>query len=127
MLVQVLDANSQPHWVVWQGQDQINDFSAPLGASAVGPAATMQQIAPANEDRAGFLFQNTSPNAMMVLEIPEAGEVTSASAWIVNSGGFFPPIPGYPVPTGIISVQGTSVSEAGDTFAYREWQNALGE
>ena len=127
MLVEILDANSQPHEVVWQGQDQINDFSGVLGAGAVGAGAALQPIAPANASRAGFLFQNTSVNAMLLLEIPVAGSTTIASSWVVNSGAFFPPLPGYPIPTGAISVQGSNQSAAGDNFAYREWQTAPGE
>ena len=74
MLVQVLDAQGEPHWVTWQGQDQIDDFSGTLGAGAVGPDAVPQVIAPANAGpppagRAGWLFQNTSANPMLLVEI----------------------------------------------------------
>lgn len=127
MLVQILDASAQPHFVAWQGQDQINDFSGNLGAGAVGAGAALQPIAPVNQNRAGFLFQNTSLNAMLLLEIAEVGGITIASSWVINSGQFFPPLPGYPIPTGVISVQGTGQSVQGDTFAYREWQTAAGE
>lgn len=122
MLVTLADAAGAPHVVTWQGQDQINDASANLLAGTVGNARAPQQILAANVLRAGWLFQNTSQNAMLLLEI--VGPVTSA--WIINSGGFFPP-PGYPIPVGVISVQGTADSQLGDTFAAREWVNASGE
>jgi hypothetical protein len=121
MLVQILDGAGLPHYVSWPAQDQINDGSGVLGAGAVGAAAVSQIVAAANANRAGFLFQNTSVNAMLLLE---AGAV---AGWLVNPGGFFPPIPGYPIPTGVISVQGLVLSAAGDTFTYREWVNAPGE
>jgi hypothetical protein len=134
MLVQVLDAQGLPHWVTWQGQDQIDDFSGSLGASAVGPAAVPQVVAPANPNlgttgalgRAGFLFRNTSANPMLLTEIAVTTE--SVSAWTVYPGEYFPP-PGcaYPVPTGAISVQGSPASVLGDAFVYREWVNAAGE
>ncbi len=121
MLVQVLDAQGVPHFVTWQGQDQIVDLSGALAAGAVGPAAQPQQVAPANALRAGWLFQNTSANAMLL------NEVGSGGSWVINSGQFFPP-PGYPVPTGAIAVVGIlNVSAAGDAYTYREWQNASGE
>ena len=122
MLVTLVDASGQPHNVTWQGQDQIIDFSAALAAPAVGNGAAPQQIAPANPLRAGFLFQNTSQKAMLLLEITAA----ITSAWVINSGDFFPPN-NYPIPTGVISVQGSVDSQLGDTFAYREWVNAVGE
>jgi hypothetical protein len=124
MLVTLLDAAGEPHEVAWQGQDQINDYSAFLGAEAVGPAAQLQPAAAANQNRAGFLFQNTSPNPMYFLELT-GSEVTSA--WVIPSGSFFPVIPGYPIPTGVLSVQGTAASVQGDGFTLRDWQNAVGE
>jgi hypothetical protein len=124
MLVQVLDAESAPHFVAWQGQDQINDFSGNLGAGAVGGGAALQQVAPANTSRAGFLFQNTSVNAMLLVEV--AGLLITSS-WVINPGAFFPPFGNYPIPTGVIAVQGSLNSVLGDTFAYREWQAAPGE
>lgn len=120
MLIQVLDSNGTPHWVVFQGQDQINDYSGTLAISAVGPAATPQQIAAANANRAGWLFQNTSASAMLLNEIDAGG------FWVINSGQFFPP-PGYPIPTGAIEVQGAAQSAVGDSFTYREWEDAPGE
>jgi hypothetical protein len=122
MLVTLADAAGGPHVVTWQGQDQINDASGNLAAGAVGLVRAPQQVLAANVLRAGWLFQNTSVNAMLLLEI--AGAITSA--WIISSGGIFPP-PGYPIPTGVISVQGTADSQLGDTFAAREWVNAVGE
>jgi hypothetical protein len=117
MLVTLADAAGQPHVVTWQGQDQINDASGNL-ASIVAA----QPVLAANLLRAGWLFQNTSQHAMLLLEIGAA----ATSSWVINSGGFFPP-PGYPVPTGAISVQATPDSQIGDTYAAREWVNAVGE
>lgn len=124
MLVEILDGSGVPHEVAWQGQDQINDYSGLLGAGAVGPDAALQIAAVANPNRAGFLFQNTSANAMFFLEL--ADEVVT-SAWLVPSGGMFPTLPGYPIPTGTLSVQGTVESAQGDTFVLRDWQNAPDE
>lgn len=123
MLVQILDGNGIPHTVAWQGQDQINDFSGALGAEQVGPGAALAQIAPANPDRAGCLFQNTSASAMLFNEVDE----TVAHSWVVNPGAFFPP-PGYPILVGAISVCGIAPGSAlGDTYCYREWINAVNE
>ena len=129
MLVQILDGQGEPHWVTWQGQDQIDDFSGTLGVDAVGPDAVPQVIAPANAGpppagRAGWLFQNTSANPMLLVEI--VVESVAVSAWTVYPGEFFPPA-GYPVPTGAISVQGSPSSVEGDAFVYREWINAVNE
>lgn len=122
MLVQVIDAAGTPHFVAWQGQDQIVDRSG-----ALDDAVNFQEVMPANVNRAGWLFQNTSGYAMLLTELdpvaPGAG-----SSWVVNSGGFFPPYPGYPIPTGAISVRGAAAgSQVGDTYAAREWINAQGE
>jgi hypothetical protein len=126
MLVQILDAAAQPHLVAMQGQDQINDYSGSLGVPAVGNNPTLQEAAPANANRAGFLFQNTSANAMLLMELNETNP-PEASSWVINPGQFFPPIPGYPIPTGLIMVAGTANSVAGDTYALRDWQTAAGE
>jgi hypothetical protein len=120
MLVTLADAAGGSHVVTWQGQDQINDASSTLQPTSVGNNAVPQQVLAANVLRAGWLFQNTSQHAMLLLEI--VGPVTSS--WVINSGGFFPP-PGYPIPTGIISVQGTADSQLGDSFAAREWVNGI--
>jgi hypothetical protein len=132
MLIQVLDAEGLPHWVTWQAQDQINDASGALGAPAVGPTPALQQVLAANPLRAGFLFQNTSPNAMLINELPSA-EADVANSWQVEPGKTLPPC-GYPIPTGIIYVVGqysggpvAPSSQVGDTFTCREWQNAPGE
>jgi hypothetical protein len=124
MLVTLLDAAAEPHQVSWQGQDQINDYSGALQAAAVGAGAVPQIAAAANQNRAGFLFQNTSANPMLLLEVSSL-EITSA--FFIPSGGFFPPIPGYPIPTGELLVQGSPASEVGDTFVLRDWQSAQGE
>jgi hypothetical protein len=124
MLVQILDGEGEPHEVAWQGQDQINDYSAFLQEEAVGPDAAMQVASAANPNRAGFLFQNTSANPMYFVELT-GGEVTSA--WLIASGALFPPLPGYPIPTGALSVQGSPASVEGDTFTLRDWQNAPNE
>jgi len=116
MLIQVLDAAGEPHYTTAQGQDQIDDFSGALAAGAIGGAATPQPIAPANANRAGWLFQNTSAQAMLLLEIATGG------FWVINSGQFFPPC-GYPIPVGAIAVQGSPTSLLGDPFTYREWVN----
>jgi hypothetical protein len=122
MLVDVVDAEGDTHTVVWQGQDQINDFSGTLDAGAVANPVVPQQIAPANNERAGFLFQNNSANPMVLFE---AGAV---AGWLINSGAYFPPLPGYPIPTGVINVAGIfGTSVLGDSFTYREWQNAPDE
>jgi hypothetical protein len=120
MLVTIIDGNGVQQQVTWQAQDTINDFSANLLAAAIGNAAAPQEIAPANVLRAGFLFQNTSKNAMLFLE----SALGITSAWVINSGQFFPPNGNFPVPTGLIQVQGSTDSQLGDTFAYREWVNA---
>ena len=120
MLVTLLDADNQPHLVVWQGQDQINDYSGALAAGSVGEDAGAQLVAQANEDRAGFLFQNASPNAMLLLEIEN---LTITSAFTILPWGFFPPYNGYPIPTGMIQVQGGPNSQVGDQYTYREWTN----
>ena len=122
MLVTILDGQGLPHEVAWQGQDQINDLSGALVAAMVGGGAVLTQIAPANALRAGWLFQNTSVNAMILNEVNN----TMTSSWVVNPGQFFPP-PGYPIPVGVISVMGTATSAVGDAFCYREWVNAPGE
>lgn len=122
MLVNVVDAEGATHTVVWQGQDQINDFSSTLNAGAVANPVVPQQVAPANPERAGFLFQNNSANPMVLFE---AGAV---AGWLVNSGSYFPPLPGYPIPTGVISVAGINgASLLADSFTYREWINAPDE
>lgn len=124
MIVTILDGQGAPHVVVWQGQgDLVTDFSGNLLPASVGGAAAPQPVAVANSLRAGFLFQNTSRNAMLLWE---NGNGTVGSPWVINSGAFFPP-PGYPVPTGIIAVQGSVDSVQGDTFTYREWQNSPNE
>ena len=123
MLVQVLDAQGVPHTVAWQGQDQINDASGALGAGNIGAGAAFLQVLAANPLRAGWLFQNTSPNAMFLNELSDG---VVAHSWVVNSGEAFPPC-GYPIPTTAISVVGGPQSAAGDTFACREWVNAVGE
>ena len=126
MLIQVIDATGVPRLVTWTSQDQINDFSGVLGAPAVAPTFTPQQIAPANTGRAGFLFQNRSGAAMALYE-----DGNGNAPYIVMPGAMFPPI-GYPIPTGAISVAGTNgqfspnASAAGDAFTYSEWQNAPG-
>lgn len=122
MLVTLLDGDGEPHVVTWQGQDQINDGSGVLGAGATGVAAAPQQVAAANTERAGFLFQNTSATAMLFYEIG-----TDKAPVIVNSGAFFPPFGNYPIPTGAINVQGTAQSAVNDTFTYREWVNGPDE
>lgn len=124
MLIQVLDAGGTPHWVVFQGQDQINDASGILGAGAVGENPEPQQILAANDERAGWLFQNTSPNPMFLLEI--VAEEPAISSWLVNPGECFPPC-GYPIPVGAISVFGSGTSVENDPFTAREWVNAAGE
>lgn len=132
MLISVFDAAGVSHTVTWQGQDQINDASAGLLATACPPTNPLaaQQVLPANPNRAGWLFQNTSLNAMLLLEVSglnEAGGAIGVSAsWVINPGQFFPP-PGYPIPTGAISVVGTAQSAPGDTFAVREWINGVNE
>lgn len=131
MWIQLLDAQDVPHWATWQGQDAILDLSGALGAGAVGPTAAPQVVSPAQPSggppagRAGFLFQNNSANPMLLVEIAVAS--VAASAWTVYPGDYFPPGPGYPVPSGAISVQGSPSSAAGDAFTYREWSNASGE
>lgn len=122
MLVTILDGQGEPHQVTWQGQDQINDYSGALGAPNVGNAPVFLLIAPANALRAGWLFQNTSGNAMLLNEVNDL----VVSAFVINPGEAFPPC-GYPIPTGAIQVVGGPMSAAGDTFVYREWQNASGE
>jgi hypothetical protein len=130
MLVQILDAQAAPHFVTWQGLDQINDNSGALGAGAVGVAAAPQQVIAANTTtpgtagcRCGWLFQNTSQAPMLLLELV-AGEITSS--WIIAPGAFFPPC-GYPVTTAEIQVQGTSQSSVGDSYAAREFCNSASE
>jgi hypothetical protein len=118
MLVNILDANSQPHTVAWRGQDTPDDASGVLNAEAVGGAPVPQQIVPANTLRGGFLFQNTSQSAMILYEVG-----TTVPGWYVPAFGYFPPNDSYPIPTGIISVAGTAQSEVGDTFTYRDWSN----
>ncbi len=127
MLIQVLDAQGIPHWTTWTGLDQINDYSGALAPTSVGANAEFQPVIPAQttEVRCGFLFQNTSANAMLLNELGADGEI--ANSWVINSGGFFPPYPGFPVVTGAIAVVGTAQSVAGDTFACREFVNAPGE
>lgn len=121
MLVQVVDATGAVHVISVQGQDETIDFSGDLDAQAVGPGAQPQQVAPANQNRAGFLFQNTSGNPMLFFDL------AGAPGWFVASGGYFPPLQGYPLPTGVLSVQGLPASAEGDTFTYREWQNGPDE
>lgn len=126
MLVTVVDASGASHTVAWTGQDQINDFSGSLDAGAVGDGAAPQQIAPANSLRAGLLFQNTSQNAMLLFEIG-----ADIPPFLIMPGLFFPPYASYPIPTGLVAVQGNiggaAPSVVGDTFTYREWQNASSE
>lgn len=124
MLVQLLDAQSAPHQVVWRGQDQINDFSGALAAGALGGGVSVPQpVAAANALRAGFLFQNTSNSPMLVFE---AGN--GVAGWLVQSGGYFPPNDSYPIPVGAIAVLGVAgLSAIGDTFTYREWVNGPGQ
>jgi hypothetical protein len=122
MLVQVLDAESAPHFVAWQGQDQINDGSGALAAGAVGNAPTPQLIAAANQARAGFLFQNASQQAMLLFE---AGN--TVAGWVVLPFQFFPPNGNYPIPSGALYAAGTAASQIGDAFVYREWEDAVGE
>jgi hypothetical protein len=121
MLIQLLDAQDVPHWATWQGQDQINDWSGTLGAGAVGVAAAFQVVLPVNALRAGWLFQNTSLNPMLLQELGSTGTV--AQTWNVAPGAFFPPYGGYPIPTTIIQVVGSQQSVVGDTFTCREWVN----
>ena len=130
MLVPLVGADATTHYVAFQAQDQINDCSGALAAPAVGAGAAFQQIVAANVVppgtpgcRCGFLFQNTSQRAMVLNEVN--GE--ESSSWIVETGAYWPPIPGTPVPTGAIGVMGGLASQAGDTFAAREYVNAPGE
>lgn len=131
MLVQILDAEAQPHFVTWQGLDQINDYSGILGAGAVGVGRVPQQVFPANTTaagaagcRCGLLFQNTSQNAMLLIEL--ANEVVTSS-WVIAPGAYWPPYPGFPIVTNVIYVQGSADSEQGDAFAAREFVNAASE
>lgn len=129
MLVQLLDAQGIPHWVTWQGQDQVNDYSGSLGAGAVGLDPEFQEVAPANPGpppagRAGWLFQNTSQNPMLLNELGDDAVVTNS--WIISPGEAFPPA-GYPIPAGAIMVVGSGTSVEGDSFVYREWINAFAE
>lgn len=121
MLVTLIDGNGVPQQVTWQAQDQLNDGSGSLLAPAVGNAAVPQLVSAASILRAGWLFQNTSQNQMLLLELGDAGEI--ASAWVINPFQMFPPN-NYPIPTGAIYVQGTPASQLNDTFTYRDWQNA---
>lgn len=128
MLVNIVDAAGATHQVTWQGQDQINDLSGTLNAGAVANPAVPQQIAPASILRAGFLFQNLSPNAMLFFETGSA-----QASWLVQPGDIFPPYSGYPIPTGAIYVAGSlggtapGPSDVGDPFTYKEWVNAPNE
>lgn len=122
MLVTLLDANSEPHVVAWRGQDQIDDASGVLNAQATGVNPVPQPVAPANEDRAGFLFQNTSEAAMTFYE-----SGTAAAGWAIPPYGYFPPNDSFPIPTGEIFVAGTLISQTGDSFTYREWVNGADE
>ncbi len=129
MLVQILDAAAEPHFVAWRGVDQINDYSGSLGSEAVGPTAAFQQVLPANTIpagaagcRCGWLFQNTSQSSMILNEINN----TSSSSWVIPSGGFFPP-PDYPVVPGLVQVMGTADSQEGDSYACREFVNGPNE
>lgn len=130
MLIQILDAQGVPHWSTAQGQDQINDYSGSLAAGSVGVNAVFQQVMPANvgpppAGRAGWLFQNTSGNPMLLNELdPTVSTVTNS--WTINPGEAFPPC-GFPIPTGIIQVMGTAASQQGDTYTCREWVNAPDE
>lgn len=119
MLVTLIDSNGVEQLVTWQSQDKINDGSGNLGAGAVGNAAAPQQVAAANTERAGWLFQNTSQNQILLMEVNEI----ATSAWVINPFQMFPPN-NYPIPTGAIYVQGTPTSQQGDTFVYREWVNS---
>lgn len=117
-LVPVIGADDRTYTVAFAGQDPINDASGALTASALptGAPQTPQVVAAANAARQGFLFQNTSQNAMLLNE----DGVVAASQFVVNPGAFFPP-PGYPIPTGQITVEGSADSQVGDTFAARWW------
>jgi hypothetical protein len=119
MLINVVDADGATQTITVQAQDEINDLSGVLGAGAVGPAAAPQQVAAANPGRSGFLYQNNSPNAMLLFE---SGD--TVASWTIVPGGFFPFLQGYPVPTGALFVQGGPASVAGDAFTYREWVNS---
>jgi len=124
VLIQVLDAAGVPHTVGFQGQDQINDYSGSLGAGAVTNPQVPQPVLAANPNRAGLLFQNTSANPMLVNEV----NAVTASSWVVPPGGYFPPYPGLAIPAGILYVMGfPGISQVGDTFALREFTNAVGE
>jgi hypothetical protein len=118
-LVTIIDGNGFPQQVTWQAQDQINDFSGVLGAPAIGPTFTPQQVAPANLLRAGFLYQNTSQVAMIIFE-----DGDTEAGFIVAPSEYFPPFQNYPIPTGAMFVVGTANSEIGDSFTFREWVNA---
>lgn len=117
-LVTIIDGNGVEQQVTWQAQDKINDFSGALGALAVGVAPQLLQIAPANAQRAGFLFQNTSQADQVFYE-----DGNAVAGYIVKPESYFPPFQNYPIPTGAMYVVGTANSEAADTFTYREWQN----
>ncbi len=121
MLVNILDANSKPHTVAWRGQDPTDDASGVLNAEAIGNAPVPQQVSAADENRAGFLFQNTSQSAMILYE---AGG--TVAGWYIPAYSYFPPNDSFPIPTGIILVSGTIQSEIGDTFTCRTWSNDPG-
>jgi hypothetical protein len=121
-LVPVIGADDVTYAVAFVGQDVVSDASGSLDASAVPPSNPLvpQQVLAANPARVGFLFQNTSENAMILNEI----NANFGSSWVVEPGAFFPPFSGYAVPTGAVAVVGSADSQAGDTFAAREWTNA---
>lgn len=111
MIVTVLDGNGQPVNVLWNAQATPTDRSG-----TITDTLTSQEVMPATAARAGWLFQNVSltGNAMLLSELGEDAAV--AATWHLDPGDSFPP-PGYPVPTGAITVAGT----AGDAYTAREW------
>lgn len=128
MLVQILDAQAQPHFVTWQGADQINDYSGNLAT----PNA-FQQLLPANTTapgaagcRCNWLFQNTSQAPMLINVFAGSGIAEPAQSFIVPPGGCFPPC-NFPLVTGEIQIAGSNQSQAGDSFTCHEFVNAGGE
>lgn len=107
MLLTVLDANGSPQTIIAPAQGAVEDLSGTLADS------DNFVVADANENRAGYLFQNKSG---FFITINDDGSADDPNAFSIPPGGMFPP-PNRPIPTTAISIKGNP----GDAYVFQQW------
>lgn len=118
MNLEVRDAGSNTQIVTVIAPAAPADFSGAIEGLGVS-----QTVAPANPARSGFLFQNTSPNQMILNTAngnpSQLAGASNPGSWLVPPGAYFPPY-GYPPVPYQINVASLTGS-IGDTYTYQEW------